>query len=73
MGMLNVKRTRYKDIDSILVAGEFCVLPERLKAAKRPKFEAFSLFPPSTKDLSELADQAEQAGSISSAISKFAF
>ena len=34
MGMLNVKRTRYKDIDSILVAGEFCVLPERLKAAK---------------------------------------
>lgn len=73
MGMLNVKRTRYKDIDSILVAGEFCVLPERLKAAKRPKFEAFSLFPPSTKDLSVLADQAEQAGSISSAISKFAF
>ena len=51
----------------------FCVLPERLKAAKRPKFEAFSLFPPSTKDLSLLADQAEQAGSISSAISKFAF
>lgn len=72
MGMLNLKRTRDKDIDGILVAGEFCVLPERLKTQKRPKFEAFSLFPPSTKDLSVLADQAEQAGSISNAISKFA-
>jgi len=72
MGMLNLKRTRDKDIDGILVAGEFCVLPERLKTPKRPKFEAFSLFPPSTKDLSVLADQAEQAGSISNAISKFA-
>ncbi|MCH2388692.1 MAG: hypothetical protein MK240_10855, partial [Opitutales bacterium] len=73
MGMLNLKRTRDKDIDGILVAGEFCVLPDRLKAPKRPRFEAFSLFPPSTKDLSVLADQAEQSGSICSAISKFAF
>lgn len=72
MGMLNLKRTRDKDIDGILVAGEFCVLPERLKPPKRPKFEAFSLFPPSTKDLSVLADKAEQAGSISNSISKFA-
>lgn len=72
MGMLNLKRTRDKDIDGILVAGEFCVLPERLKTPKRPKFEAFSLFPPSTRDLSVLVDQAEQAGSISNEISKFA-
>ena len=72
MGMLDLKRTRGKDIDGILVAGEFCVLPERLKSPKRPKFQAFSLFPPSSKDLSVLADQAEQAASISAAISKFA-
>lgn len=72
IGLMNLERIKAMDIQGEVVAGAFCILPERLRAAKRIKFQPFSLFPPSSKDLAMVVDQDELASNVVKAVSKIA-
>jgi len=71
-GLMNLERIKAMDIQGDVVAGSFCILPERLKTAKRVKFQAFSLFPSSSKDLALVVDQSELASSVVRSVEKIA-
>jgi len=57
-GMLSLARLREADIKGTVLAGSFCLLPERLKPAKRPVFRPFSAYPPSMRDLALAVDRS---------------
>ncbi|OUW17455.1 MAG: phenylalanine--tRNA ligase subunit beta [Opitutales bacterium TMED158] len=72
MGLMNLERIKDLDIQGEIVAGSFCILPERLKTAKRIKFQPFSLFPPSSKDLALVVDQSTMASEVVKNVGKIA-
>ena len=72
IGLMNLARIKALDIQGEIVAGSFCILPERLRAAKRVKFQSFSLFPPSSKDLALVVGKSELASNVVKAVSKIA-
>lgn len=72
MGLLNLERMKELDVQGEIIAGSFCILPERLKAAKRVKFQPFSLFPPSSKDLALVVDESTLATEVVKNVSKIA-
>ncbi len=72
IGLMNLERIKAMDIQGEIVAGSFCILPERLRAAKRIKFQPFSLFPPSSKDLALVVEKSELASNVVKALSKIA-
>lgn len=71
-GLMNLERIKAMDIQGDIIAGSFCILPERLKLAKRVKFQGFSLFPPSSKDLALVVDRSELASSVVRSVEKIA-
>jgi len=71
-GLMNLERIKALDIQGDIVAGSFSILPERLKVAKRVRFQPFSLFPPSSKDLALVVDQSELASSVVRSVEKIA-
>ncbi len=71
-GLLNLTRMNAMDIDGDVMAGSFCILPERLRAAKRVRFQPFSLFPPSSKDLALVVAQSEPASQVIRTVEKIA-
>ncbi len=71
-GLMNLERIKALDIEGDIVAGSFSILPERLKAAKRVRFQPFSLYPPSAKDLALVVDQSELANDVVRSIEKIA-
>ncbi|MDR0901693.1 MAG: hypothetical protein LBM92_02860 [Opitutaceae bacterium] len=65
-GLIDAKTARARDIKGhAIIAGEL-LLPRQLFAAepKRPRFQAFSLFPPTARDLSLVVDAATPAGEV---------
>ncbi|MDE0769062.1 MAG: phenylalanine--tRNA ligase subunit beta [Opitutaceae bacterium] len=72
IGLMNLERIKTLDILGEIVAGSFCILPERLRDAKRVKFQGFSLFPPSSKDLALVVDKNELASNVVRSVSKIA-
>lgn len=71
-GLMNLERIKAMDIQGDIIAGSFCILPERLKAPKRVRFQPFSLFPPSSKDLALVVDQLELASNVVRSVEKIA-
>lgn len=72
IGLLSLARIKAMDIQGEVIAGSFCILPERIKLAKRVKFQSFSLFPPSSKDLALVVDQSTLANEVIRSVEKFA-
>ncbi len=71
-GLMNLERMKAMDIEGDIMAGSFCILPERLKATKRVQFQSFSLFPSSSKDLALLVDEGELASAVLKTVEKIA-
>ncbi len=71
-GLMNLSRIKALDIEGDVIAGSFSVLPERLKAAKRVRFQPFSLFPSSSKDLALVVDRSELASEVIRTVEKIA-
>ena len=72
IGMLNLARTKEMDIEGEVIAGMFCILPDRLREAKRIKFKPFSLFPATSKDIALVVDKNENASEVAALIEKLA-
>ncbi len=64
-GLVNPVLTKEKGLDGFVYAGELLVRPDFLaKAQKRPRFQTFSVFPPTTRDLALVVDEAAPAETV---------
>ena len=64
-GLVDVKVTKARDIKGGVIAGEvWFASPVFAVPEKRPRFKAFSAFPPVTKDIALVVDAATPAGDV---------
>ncbi len=64
-GLVNLGLTKEKGLDGLVFAGELLVRPDYLaKKRARTRFQPFSSFPPSTRDLALVMDEAVSAESV---------
>ncbi|TVR51897.1 MAG: phenylalanine--tRNA ligase subunit beta [Puniceicoccaceae bacterium] len=64
-GLMNLARLREFDLKRKVHAGQFSILPERLREKTvRPGYRAVSVFPPAIRDLALVVPQGELAGEV---------
>jgi phenylalanyl-tRNA synthetase beta chain len=64
-GLISLGLTKEKGLDGLVYAGELLVRPDFLAKKKaRVRFQAFSSFPPSTRDLALVADETAAAETV---------
>lgn len=71
-GLMSLSRVKEMEIQGEVFAGIFFYLPERLREPKRIKFQPFSLFPASSRDLALVVEQAEPAEEVVRSVSMIA-
>jgi len=64
-GLVSPGLTKEKGLDGLVYAGELLVRPDFFATTKtRPRFQPFSAFPPTTRDLALVVDEAATAESV---------
>ncbi len=72
-GMIDLKHLKENDIEGTVYAGGLAILPASIEKPVKPyKFQPFSHFPPSYKDLALVVDEAEPAARVLDAMRKTA-
>jgi phenylalanyl-tRNA synthetase beta chain len=71
-GVLNLAMVRAAGIDGRVWGGMFAILPEKVHATGRKRYQNFSLFPAALRDLALVVDAARPAGELRALLLKVA-
>lgn len=73
LGMIDLKVLKENDIEGMVYAGGIAILPASIEKPEKPyKYQSFSHFPPSYKDLALVVDASEPASRVMDAMQKMA-